>query len=984
MRRRLFILIVSALLPVSAAAQFYTYGADPSSVKWSQIKTDHFKMIFPQGMDSLARDYLCAMEMMRPAVNGPMLLNTHRIPVVMHPYTTLSNGSVSWAPKVVNLVITPDAYDATSDPWMMQLVNHELRHIAQCEHFTRDFYSWLWYGLGEQAAGLGMGLFTTRKYLEGDAVISETELCPVGRGRSASFLMYPRALMLDGTYWNWEQSTMGSYHYKSINPYAIGYMLLSEERIRTDNADFTGEFFRDKARLYDVKRFLHLQNYTIYPSRDMLLAKTQKMFNQAWRQDMDMRGEFTQYKDIISHEERLYCDFTSMICVQDDRSIWDGNILALKNGLECPSELVRINPMGEEKHLSWFSPVSSKLSDAVNGRVYWSETVKDGPADLEDFSVVRYLDIDSGTISSLTARTKYFNPTVSPDGKQLAVAEYPVGGTTRLVLLNALNGSVLVSCPAPAGGQILEPCISAGYIYASAVAENGAGIWRIPYSAELDDEWENVLPPTGCEIRNLRACDNGICFASDYDGVMNIFSIDCKTSVVKQLTNSKYGANYPYMDEASGLLCYSEYSSKGYHLVEADKKSLLEREIKFDEPFLHPVAEALSAQYAGKYTDAPVGNVAYLDPEQYPAQEYDKLRNAFHFHSWAPLYYNVDRIMNMSGDHLYEMASLGATGYSQNELGTVVAMAGYSYHGGFNALHGKVTAVVANCDVEASVDFNDRKQRIDDPMLKYFMDDYQPGVTSKPYFTASLAADYPYNLYGGGWLSMVIPLAKLSFSNDICRYVSEDGWLHNHFTSKFMFGSRYYKMLPVAKAAIFPRYGISAGLYFQLPIASGGYKAPLMYANVYGYLPGYDRAHGLKLSASYQRQATSDGKRFVSESLASMPRGYAGISPTEAYGKITADYAVPVWLRDYKVSKYLYLKRLQVIPFVDMALDSRHQFGKPVTNFLGSFGTDLTVDFYAFRLGFEINAGLRYAHTLPVAGRKGGNYFAPLFGIAIQ
>ncbi|MCQ2138167.1 MAG: hypothetical protein MJY60_05630, partial [Bacteroidales bacterium] len=978
MRRRLLILIMAALLPVSAAAQYYSYGAEPSSVKWSQIKSEHFKMIFPQGMDSMARDYLCAMEMMRPSVNGPMLLNTHQIPVVLHPYTTLSNGSVSWAPKVVNLVTSPEPYDGTSDPWMMQLVNHELRHVAQCEHFTRDFYSWLWYGLGEQAAGLGMGLFTTKKYLEGDAVISETELNQVGRGRSASFLMYPRALLLDGNYLSWEQATMGSYHYQSINPYAIGYMLLAQERLRTDNASFTGEFFRDKARLYDIKRFLHPDQYTTYPSQDMMIAKTLRMFNIAWKQDLDMRGEFTQCKP-LSREERLYTDYISAVRIADERSSFDGHVIALKKGLEHNNELVRINPVGVEQHVSYFNPVASKISDPAGGRIYWSETVMDEPSDLENFSVIKYLDINSGDIGFVTRDTKYFNPAVSPDGKYLAVAEYPVASATRLVLLNPSDGRVIASCAAPGAGQILEPCFSYGYIYVSAIAENGAGIWRIPYKDGLDDEWENVLPATGCEIRNLRSFDGGVCFASDFDGVMNIFSIDWKNSAVKQLTNSKYGANYPFFD-ADGQLYYSEYSSKGYHLVTADKSAFLDRDIKFKQPYLHPVAEALATQYAEKFTEAPVGNAAYLDQEQYPVEEYDKLRNAFHFHSWAPLYYNVDRIMNMSGDHLYEMASLGLTGYSQNELGTVTAMAGYSYHGGFNALHGKVNAVIADFDVEASFDFNDRKQRLDDPLLKEIQGDYQSVVTNRPYFTASIAADYPHNLFGGGWLSMFIPVARLTFSNDLCRYESESGELRNHFTGKFMFGSRYYKMLPVTKAAIFPRYGISAGLYFQLPMASAGQQSPLMYATVYGYLPGYDRSHGLKLSASYQRQATSGGKRFISESLASMPRGYTGISPTEAYGKITADYAVPVWLQDYTISKYLYLKRLQVIPFVDMALDSRHQLGKPVTNFLGSFGTDLTVDFYAFRLGFEINAGLRYAHTLPVAGRKGGNYFAPLFG----
>ena len=41
-----------------ARAQYYTTGSAPTSVRWSQIKSDHFTVIFPREIDSLAREYL--------------------------------------------------------------------------------------------------------------------------------------------------------------------------------------------------------------------------------------------------------------------------------------------------------------------------------------------------------------------------------------------------------------------------------------------------------------------------------------------------------------------------------------------------------------------------------------------------------------------------------------------------------------------------------------------------------------------------------------------------------------------------------------------------------------------------------------------------------------------------------------------------------------------------------------------------------------
>jgi len=83
----------------AADAQFYNFGTDPSFVKWSQIRTPDFQLIYPRGLDSLARVYLFNLQKMRPVVNAQLMLDTKPIPVVLHPYTTLSNGSVSWARK---------------------------------------------------------------------------------------------------------------------------------------------------------------------------------------------------------------------------------------------------------------------------------------------------------------------------------------------------------------------------------------------------------------------------------------------------------------------------------------------------------------------------------------------------------------------------------------------------------------------------------------------------------------------------------------------------------------------------------------------------------------------------------------------------------------------------------------------------------------------------------------------------------------------
>ncbi len=48
----LFILAVLLLSVKSASAQYYDTGQDPASLKWKQIKTGRFTVIYPEKYDS--------------------------------------------------------------------------------------------------------------------------------------------------------------------------------------------------------------------------------------------------------------------------------------------------------------------------------------------------------------------------------------------------------------------------------------------------------------------------------------------------------------------------------------------------------------------------------------------------------------------------------------------------------------------------------------------------------------------------------------------------------------------------------------------------------------------------------------------------------------------------------------------------------------------------------------------------------------------
>lgn len=126
---------LSFLLPVSfdAKAQFYVKGDDRGSLNWSEIKTKHYELIYPSGMDSIARSYGILMEKAYPlekATSGFFPTEKQfrkRTPVVLHTHNGESNGSVAWAPMRIDLFTMPEFYNPLPTPWAENLALHESR-----------------------------------------------------------------------------------------------------------------------------------------------------------------------------------------------------------------------------------------------------------------------------------------------------------------------------------------------------------------------------------------------------------------------------------------------------------------------------------------------------------------------------------------------------------------------------------------------------------------------------------------------------------------------------------------------------------------------------------------------------------------------------------------------------------------------------------------------------------------------------------------
>ena len=135
--RYLNLLILFLFIPIAASAQFFVTGDDPGRLRWNYMDTESYRVIYPRGVDSLARVYARKLEKYKMPVSRTSGYITGQgdgkiMPVVMHAYND-ANGSVAWAPKRMDLFTIPSAYDPEPLPWSTLLSVHESRHVTQMQ-----------------------------------------------------------------------------------------------------------------------------------------------------------------------------------------------------------------------------------------------------------------------------------------------------------------------------------------------------------------------------------------------------------------------------------------------------------------------------------------------------------------------------------------------------------------------------------------------------------------------------------------------------------------------------------------------------------------------------------------------------------------------------------------------------------------------------------------------------------------------------------
>ena len=931
-----FILLL--FLTAGLKAQFYEYGQDAGRLNWYQFQTRNYQVIFPEGIDSLARAFANRLETYYPHIGIPLDHHHSHMPVVIHNESSFSNGVFVWAPKRLEIFSNPDPNGYNLD-WLTQLALHESRHAVQIDKLNQGFSRGLYYLGGEQLVG-AMAVFLPYWYLEGDAVDAETRLSRSGRGRQPSFEMGLKAQLLEADrLYSFSKATMGSYKHHIPNHYELGYLMVRYGR-RTYGDDLWIDFQQYAARkpyLLDPTWF-SLRKHGIRSKKQFYMDALQD-YRQHWTAMASGRS-FTPYVEWNGQQKRQYTSYTF------PQVISESMLFAYKTGIDQIPEFIFIGKNGEERRVYRPGYLSSGRVSFSGTHIVWDEFVPDTRWSNRNYSVIRSFEIASNTVTNLGRNTRFYSPAVSRDGSRIAAIEQTEKQQFNLVILG-IDGSIRKKVPFPGNLFIQHPawmerdsalvCVVSSDSGKSIVSYHpGTGAWTDLFHAGTDD------------ISYPVAKGERIFFCGTFSGIDNIYCLDLNENEVFQVTSARFGAFYPQLSENGKKLFYSTYTSNGYRIAE----------LSLEEGLWDPLDEVCDHREQLDYDLTLPGSkvqdkTPVQDPDSAGIRKYNKLLNLFRFHSWLPLYFNyLNPELNLDPEQL--PVSLGVSLISQNLLSTAVSQVGYEYRDGTHMVHsgiklkGRYPALNLFLDYGGEPDVLIMKEEADTAMA----------LPRDLGFLAQLYVPLRFNT--GRYLSIIQPRIDYRYRRDLQYLEEEDRYRTGvHYFYHSIYASIYLRK---GQKEILPRLGLTASMGFYHAPFDNRVVGSASINSVTGYLPGIMKHQTIKLSAQRQQQYLLDNSHPAYINLMEMPRGKRNI-----YGEVmtmfSADYVFPFLYPDLAIGPVAYIKRLRGGVWVDHLLGTNVFIAAPSPHLENrmytTLGIDLVADLNLFRIPFPLSVGGR-------------------------
>ncbi|GAB3303906.1 TolB family protein [Hymenobacter tenuis] len=921
---------------VSAQSLLPALQQTPAALRWYEVRTPHFRVLYPAGFADRARRTAHRLEQVHEPAGASLGIAARPVTVVLQTRNTIGNGFVTLLPRHSEFFTTfpQDPYLVGTLDWLDQLTVHEYRHVVQYDK-ARQGSGLIGYALGGYG---GLGLTTLGVpdwFAEGDAVGTETALTRSGRGRIPNFDAYLRANLLAGRRYTYAKAVGGSYRDYVPNHYVLGYFLTTSLK-RTAGPGVWGNvlnrYYRFPVYPFSFSDKLRL---TTGLRTDDLYQRTMQELDSTWR-TQQARRELTLATQLpVASSEKIFTEY------QYPQYLDNNTVLALKSGLGHTPRLVELRRGGLERELLVLGLNNNpEQLSAGGGRAAWLEFRYHPRWQQQVYSELRILDLATGRLSRPGRRTRYSAAVLSPDGQRLLAVSTDSAYQHRLQLLDAATGATLRTYPNPQNEPYLHPRFGADGRTAALVRLEPAGK-RLELLEVETGQARTVLPAANDNLSHPQPWQDYVLFNSPRSGQDEVYAVRISTGEVRQVTARSVGAYHATVAPDGQRLAFHEVQAQGSRVLEMLLTPDQWRPVAATAGNLtNAYADVLAAQEPGART---VGSILPTDSVAgVPLTEhrYRRLPHALNLYGWGLVQSPTGTGLNLglrAQDVLSTTQVVTGVGYDATErTGRVFADASYQGLGPILDLgieHGGRRAIGPVAPDEFA---DDRWQ-----YTRLSVGSRLPLVlTTSRMLTAFTAGAY-YQLEQTQGYNFLVPPGRTEVGSQP---------LHA------LLGSlSFSRTLRQSYRDVAPRWGQSVSMVWRGTPFGKGISAEQRAVQASLFLPGIGWHHAVRLRAGYQWQQQQQ-YRFGAAIF------YPRSLPYLSYNQLTsysAEYRLPLADVHWEWGRALYVQRLKGAVFADGV---RGESG-PLRKSYYATGFDVSAVFNPLRLRTPLELGIRTVYN---------------------
>lgn len=934
MSRRLFVLLLLIQLSTNLFAQ--RFGGTPPGVTWKQINTDTARIIYPAGLDSQAQRVAQLAHYQASKTPAALGNKVHKINIVLQNQTTFANGYVGLGPYRSEFYLTPglNNFDLGSLSWTDQLSIHEFRHVEQFNNFRNGISNLMYRLFGEEGLALAVNASVPDWFFEGDAVYNETVLSKQGRGRLPLFLNAYPALWKADKHYSWMKLRNGSFKDYVPDHYNLGYLLVNYgyekygldfwKKVTHDASAFKGLF-------YPFQKAIEKHAGISYPAfREAAFEYYKK--NLA----AQSAGE-AGTAPVLSLNKRVVTDYLYPYVISAD------SLLYLKKAYnKRPTFFI------QDKNGAHYLRVRDiSINDQYsyrNGRVAYAAYENDPRWRWRDYSVIKVFNIYTGQQKTITHKTKYFSPDISPDGDRIVAVYAGSDGRSELHVLDIETGEKRSSVSAADIGLFTDPKFISRDSVISAVRLKDGRMTLAVSSISAGSTMRLISP--SFNVVGFPWVNNGtVYFSASFQGQDNVFCFNLNDRKVYKITNWPLG-NY-FANANDGKLAWSSFTAEGLQLRRADESSLVKEVVT--EMEIQTLKPAYDVAHADEIPEVVPGE---LPARYFQSTKYRKATKLINFHSWRPYYEDPEFTFSLYGENVLNTLQTQVY-YLYNENDRTSAV-------GASTTFGQLFPYLS---IGSQYTFN-RTAVLNNREKKWGQLDSRVGV-SIPLSWTSGKTNKQFNI-GTNYF----------YRNDFNRGIYKDSFVQNNFGYLHHY-LQWAQQVESAVQHIYPKLGYSlSGEYRH---AVNKYDSWQFLSGGSLYLPGVLPSHSLVVTGAFQE---TDTLYALFGNRIAYARGY-----NEAYfarmWRTSFNYHFPLFYPDWGFANILYLKRIRANGFYDFM--KVYSPDKTRTANQSSVGGEVYFDTRWWNQ-YELTFGFRVSHLMDrdfFTGRTGANVFEFIMPVSI-